>query len=86
MIFRQSKKSETLEFFFGLNLHERYHDGLFFYNGDRLIKMYVKEGTLLAKHEMWVRKSYYSNTERKFKKNPILPPFCLYVGLEIIYM
>lgn len=49
---RQSKKSEQLEFYFGLNANERYHDGMFFYNADRLVKMYVKEGTMQSKEEM----------------------------------
>ncbi|XP_067931877.1 ATPase MORC2-like isoform X2 [Watersipora subatra] len=52
---KQSKKSEQLEFYFGLNANERYHDGLFFYNADRLIKMYVKEGTLQSKEEITYR-------------------------------
>ena len=52
LFYRQSKKSEQLEFYFGLNANERYHDGMFFYNADRLVKMYVKEGTMQSKEEM----------------------------------
>lgn len=63
---RQAKKSEQLEFYFGLNANERYHDGMFFYNSDRLIKMYVKEGTLQSKEEMYVFIYLYNITAHFF--------------------
>ena len=41
------KDPKTLSFIFGVNLENRCQDGLFFYNCNRLIKMYQRVGPQL---------------------------------------
>uniref|UniRef100_T1JMG3 Morc S5 domain-containing protein n=1 Tax=Strigamia maritima TaxID=126957 RepID=T1JMG3_STRMM len=44
---RSLKEPKTLSFIFGINLENRKNDGLFIYNCNRLIKMYVRVGPQL---------------------------------------